>query len=208
MMQMLQAQQRPAAAAAGGTKAIGDYTDDELSTLASQGYSVAHQELTRREVARQQYAQSQQQAQAMAVREAEQELATLRQQYPAISDQSSPLYQRANAVYGRKSAVMGQNVFTQLDAIKTAILEIRPEAAASERSRAAGADLAASLGGVSHARPAKGDGPRRTTQAEVALAGRMGVKDPAGAMTRLKERMDKGQVSVGPVISSALGDVL
>ena len=207
------AQEAAAAAQAAQGRGIDQYSDEELAALSGQGHSVATQELIRRETARQAYTMTAQQAQAQAVREATEELNSFFREYPALQDQSSEFYRKANALYQRKSAVMGQNVFTQLDAIKTTMLQDRSTGAVAERTRQTGVDATASLGGVSHQRGAGTTGARtpparRLTPKETDLGQRMRVKDPGGAVERLKTRVDKGQVFVTPNVSSALGDVL
>ena len=130
------------------------------------------------------------------------------QDYPDLQDASSALYQQANAIYQQKRGLMGDHAFTQLDAIKTALLRASRTAPAAEASRRAQVDQAGGIAGTTH-QPARrpGSKPVPLSKEEVALAARMGIKDPEGARQRLLERNAKGMSRVTPAISQALGNI-
>jgi hypothetical protein len=184
-------------------------TDDELWALAQQGDREAFVEHQRR-ITQREMAQSN--TVTRNTQMVQGQLAALANKYPMLNTPSHPLAQTMNQAYQLLTQNYGYpaGAATLLEAAKTAIAE-RPDlisehytqgAQAREQVRQDGTRRAASgQMGASH----RQDAPRGTSQtpkvstAEAQLAARMGVKDPAGAMSRFRKRQDAGQSSFGAV---------
>ena len=187
-------------------------TDEELWNLAQQGDRdafVKHQERISQRV----YQQQQQTTGRQNLVEVQ--LTALAQKYPVLNDSSHPLTQKAQTAYQLLvNAGYPANRATLLEAAKTAIAD-SPDLIAEEYGKGSVAREHARQSGVRTAQsgvtsvtyrqePARQGNVRDLTQEEIALARRMGVKDPKGA----KERFIKRQESKQSAVSHTLLPVL
>jgi len=180
-------------------------TDEELWTSAQQGDRIAFEEYQGR-IAERKIAQH-----AGVTRNAQVvngQLQALVNKYPVLNNPQHPLAQTTQQAY----QLLLQNGYpagpaTLLDATKTAIAE-RPDLIAEQYTQASQAREQSRQDGTRRAQSgqmggARQDAPRtqtpKVTPEQQALANRMGVKDPAGAMTRFRKRQDAGNSSFGAV---------
>ena len=180
-------------------------TDEELWAQAQQGDRIAFEEYQGR-IAERKIAQH-----AGVTRNAQVvngQLQALVNKYPVLNNPQHPLAQTTQQAY----QLLLQNGYpagpaTLLDAAKTAIAE-RPDLIVEQYSQTAGAREQSRQDGTRRASSGQMGGSRqdapRTAQNKVtpeqqALANRMGVKDPAGAMTRFRKRQEDKLSSFGGV---------
>ena len=180
-------------------------TDEELWAQAQQGDRIAFEEYQGR-IAERKIAQH-----AGVTRNAQVvngQLNALVNKYPVLNNPQHPLAQTTQQAY----QLLLQNGYpagpaTLLDAAKTAIAE-RPDLIAEQYAQAGNAREQSRQDGTRRASSGQMGGTRqdapRTAQTKVtpeqqALANRMGVKDPAGAVARFRKRQDAGQSSFGAV---------
>ena len=180
-------------------------TDEELWALAQQGDRPAYEEYHRR-IARNEINQNSQISRNAQVVNGQ--LNALVNKYPVLNNPQHPLAQTTQQAY----QLLLQNGYpagpaTLLDAAKTAIAE-RPDLIAEQYSQTAGAREQSRQDGTRRASSGqmggtRQDAPRtqttKVTPEQQALANRMGVKDPAGAMTRFRKRQEDKLSSFGGV---------
>ena len=193
-------------------RGIQDYTDDELAQLSSQGHTEATKALIQREAVRvNQNTVVQQHAQTV-LADAQRELGEVYEQYPDMKNAGSDLYRTSNAIYQQRILTRGANALTMLDAVNAAIRKSGQSGSVQQETmRRAGVDASQAIGGTTYSRAPQGsrasDKPKPLSDKERELAKRMGVKDPQNSLKRLMDRQAKGQSSVSPQISQALGEI-
>lgn len=178
-----------------------EYTDEELWTLAQQGSREAYAMLTQRQMDNRLAQERQVQTRAQGVASA---LNTLYGKYPALKDPNHPLTQAAiyakQALVGAGWAPMDHG--TDLEAIKAAIAD-NPDLAVQALSRATTVREAArpapttQVDGSTTRRDATKPTKPGVNKASLAIANRMGVKEPEKAQERFQKLMDEGRVSLG-----------
>jgi hypothetical protein len=181
-------------------------TDEELWGLAQQGDRAAFDEYmarkARREVSQNQTVNRRQQIVAG-------QLQAIVNKYPVLNNPQHPLAQTMQQAY----QLLLQNGYAQgpetlLEAAKTAIAD-RPDLVAEHWSQASQAReqvrqdstrraQSGVMGGTYRQEPRNTQTPKASPE-EQALAARMGVKDPAKAMERFRERQKSGRSSFGAV---------
>jgi hypothetical protein len=183
-------------------------SDEDLWALAQQGDRSAF-ELYQKRIAERTYQEKQQVQTRTSI--VDNQLRALFNRYPILRDPQHPLTQAVNSAY----ALYIQNGYpagkeTMLSAATAAITD-NPELVASiqgqpgairEVSRQTSVNARqAGVTGVTHRNmPAAGSTKAKPlTKEEIALANRMGVKDPAGAKERFLKRNAEGQSSLGAV---------
>lgn len=134
------------------------------------------------------------------------QIAAIGSKYPVLRDPNHPLTQHTNAAYQlylKRGRPAGNA--TWLEAAKTAITD-RPDlvsdlhsqtARASETSRRQG--MVRQTGAAHRDQPVSESVNFRTSKEDLALANRMGVRDPDGAKRRFLERQRDGRSSFGLV---------
>ena len=180
--------------------ATGEETDEELWARASRGDRKAF-ELYQERIADRRIAQRTRQDRFEGL--IDRQLNAIVERYPVLRDPNHALAQHANAVY---SALLGQGYpqgkATLLEAAKTAITD-RPDlviqlntSTTTRRAAATGQT------GASHRSTPVDTGEHKVKEpgeAELAVARRMGVKDPKGAKERFLKRYNEGTSKVGSV---------
>lgn len=186
-------------------KAAGDLTDEQLWGLAQQGNRQAF-EMYQERIADRRFEQKFRGEQQGAV--VRSQLAALYAAYPELRDPQHPLTQRAVAF---KNVLIsmgepGNASKTDLDAILRAVADSRAMLARPAPGTSAARQT--SVGGQIAATPAPSARlaavEPEVSEAAKALASRMGIKDPGGAMKRFEERQKKGLSSVSPLIAAAV----
>ena len=188
----------------------GQRSMEELYQAAASGDRAAYDEYHTRLAAQQYEQRSLQDRKAQMVTT---QLNTLVGKYPVLRDANHPLTQAAHQAY----AIMTQNGYpadtsTLLEAAKTAIAdrpdlvsEIYAQPAQNREQVRQTATLRAQTGVMGGSvrqdstPPAGASNVKPLTPAEIALARRMGVKDPLGAKERFLKRQEMGQSSLGSV---------
>lgn len=209
MQQMFQSQvaalQQAAVSPAQARQSQPQYTDEELLALGNQGHAAAMREYVQRQIQQQNTVQ-----QRMGL--AEQHAAALRQMYPDFNNKQSPLYQAANALYSQYlMAGEPATAQTQAMAMGTAAAAYARQQAqqqgvgqAAEATRQQQLEAHQSVGGSSV--PPAGSNRRRgsgPTPEQVELAKKIGVKDPAKALSNFQKRAAEGRSSYGAGLSAA-----
>ena len=178
-------------------------TDEELWGLAQQGNREAFNVYMERIADRKSDARFKEEDRQQRV---ERQLGTLALKYPVLNDTTHPLSQVATAAY--QLLIQGgepANRATLLEAIKLAIAD-RPDLVAEVYSRqmatpsATRRAQAGQTGNAPHTMTPPTQ-PRKPTKAQLELAKRMGVPDPAKAMERFYKRQEAGQSHLGAVSS-------
>ncbi len=182
-------------------------SDEDLWALAQQGDRSAF-ELYQKRIAERTYQERQQVSTRTSI--VDNQLRALFNRYPILRDPQHALTQAVNTAY----ALYLQNGYTagketMLSAATAAITD-NPELVASmqgepgavrevSRQNAVTARQAGVTGVTHRNAPAAGQKAKALTKEEIALAQRMGVKDPAGAKERFLKRNAEGQSSLGAV---------
>ena len=186
-----------------------DVSDDELFSRAQQGDRRAYEVWTER---RARHVVNQSMTQLRHEGLVDQQLGQLSQQYPVFQDVNHPL---TTAVRNKYSLMMGEGYAntkaTLLAAMEktiasnpqlTAQLYGGPRAAADQQRRASTASATAGHFAPAHRSQASRGVPSRVRESspeELALAKRMGIRDPKGAKERFLRRQESGQSSLGAV---------
>ena len=186
----------------------GPASDEELWSLAQQGDRSAF-ELYQERIAERKFNQlsGRQNMENMV----DAQLGVLQQRYPGLNDPSHPLAQLTAAVYQSMLQRGYQNgKASLLDAVKTAIADrpdlaaeyVRPSQAQASARQSASQRAASGQMGASH----RDGAPTATANVKVSsgqaeIAKRMGIKDPAKAIARFKERQASGVSNIGAVAS-------
>ena len=186
--------------------ALDQYSNEQLAQLAQAGSAEAQQELTKRLVQVQVQAATVQQQRAQATQTMH---ANLYARYRQLSDPTHPLTQYAMQV---KSQLLRQgypnNTDTDVEAIKIAIVDNAGNPAViggpqmiEEPTRRAGVQAQTQFDGGTTRRhaPAVSPGKPKLNEKELALARKMGVRDPEGAKARFEKRQAEGRSNVGAV---------
>lgn len=185
-------------------------TNDDLARLAALGDSDAQSELIRREATK---VVDQREAVARAQQGLVGAVQALIARYPMLMSQ--PDHPFSQAVYRTKAALMNAGAANDLATDREAILQtaaLNPELAVDAMTPSGTSVVETPAGSNAWRRPTAvpvtpGVSPRRApssaspaapvlTEAQLALAKRMGVKDPAGAFRRQEERQARGQSKV------------
>ena len=185
---------------------LDQYTNEQLAQLAQAGSADAQQKLTERMVSAQVQAATAQQNRTMAIQA---QHASLYARYKQLNDPSSPLTQYAMQA---KAALLRQgypnSVETDVEAIKTAIVDNagNPQVMGGaqmvdEPVRRAGVQAQSQIdGNTSRRHPAPAPpGKAKLSEKELALANRMGIKDPEGSKARFEKRQADGRSALGAV---------
>lgn len=190
-----------------------EYSDTELMELWQSGSKEAGDLLIDRKVDRKRATDRSADAASSYVTT---QLRALYTKYPVLKDPTHPLTKAALAT---RSALVAAGVpatmAADLEAIKTAIADhpeiaaqvVQPPSEVLEESRREAADRVAGGGfGVSSRRGTEGGGKKKAalTKEQIALAQRMGVKDPTGARERMAKRSEAGKSGVSPILLSLL----
>ena len=186
-----------------------EYTDEELLELWQNGSKAAGDMLVDRKMDRRERERDKAAGATNMIRAQLQNLFT---RYPTLRDANHPLTKAAIAT---RNALLQSGLesgpILELEAIKVAIAD-NPDLAASalQRNTSVG-DSRSSSADVS----SFGVAPRRTastprgkpalSEASKKLAKRMGVKDPSGAMERMRKRWENRSSSISPLLISSLG---
>lgn len=190
------------------TEPKGPVTDEELWAQAQQGDRVAFEEYQRRIAAKVVAQDAQVTRRQQMVRG---QLQALVAKYPVLQNPAHPLAQTMNQAYQLLlGAGYAPGEETLVEAAKTAIAD-RPDLVAEHYTQSSQAReqvrqdstrraQSGAMGGTIRTAPrANANAVPSVSEAEQSLAQRMGVKDPAGAMKRFRERQAKGQSSFGAV---------
>lgn len=187
-----------------------EYTDQQLLELANAGNAAAHEEYVRRVVDRRVSQQTQMTQQQQMVTT---QLQALYIRYPHLTDPSHALTQAAMQVKVAlvRNGYPAQSAATDLEAIRLAIVDnpglAQPVTSAPSPSGGGVRSPQQGIDGATSRRPASPTTPSRTlSKEERAIAERMRVNDPGGAIKRFEERMQKGRSSVSLQVAQILGE--
>ena len=201
------ASQAPRPPQAAPTNGATEPTDDDLWALAQQGDRHAFTALQQRTAQQVYRHQNTVNARAQMIQA---QLHALMAKYPVLADQSHPLTQAANTAYQYlvQAGYPANTPETALEAAKTAIAD-RPDLIAE--LHAAGSIAREGVRQTVTTRAQSGVTPPSVRQTpptpagpklregDLALATRMGIKDPSGAKARFLQRQQEGQSSFGAV---------
>lgn len=187
----------------------GDVSDEELWNRALQGDRQAYQTWTDRRADRivdQRLGRLRQEGLV------DQQLGQLSQQYPVFQDVSHPLTTAVRNKYAVMLAEGYPNTKGTLLAAMEKTIAANPQVtaqlyagsavAADQQRRASAASATAGHLAPSHRAPSGRPVPSRVKESspeEMALARRMGIRDPRGAKERFLKRQESGQSSLGAV---------
>mgnify|MGYP001616504286 FL=1 len=193
------------------TESQKEYSDDELLEMSQAGSKEAMDLLIERKIERRTVTNQRNEAASNFVVT---QLRGLYSKYPVLKDSTHPLTKAALAVRNELVASgFPATVAADLEAIKTAIAhnpglaaqvaEARPSA--EEEARQAAVDQAEGGFRVRSKESDKDRGKKPVlTKEQLALAKRMGVKDPAGARARMLKRAEQNQSGVSPLLFAVL----
>ena len=192
--------QRPAQPVPQTTQEV---SDQELYTLATQGNQEAFRLLQERQADRvvtKRLTESERRGRTEA------QLRELYAKYPELSQSGHVMNTRLGAFYQALTR-MGdpESQETHLQAALRAVAESRD--VITQRPTQPARNVAAGQIAPQGQRPAATPALPTVTAEEVALAQKMGIKDPAKAKAKFWERNQKGQSRVSPTIAAALGNI-
>lgn len=181
-----------------------DVSDEELWQASQRGDRQAFEAWTQRQTDRRIAQQMQAVGYAQSV---SRQMQAILAKYPVLNDPNHPLTMTANTAF---QLLLQQgyprNQATLLEAAKTAIAdrpdiiaELQGGGGASVSRRSAAQHAQAGATGVSHRQDATPIQPRALSNDELALAKRMGVKDPSKSKERFLQRQQEGKSSLGGV---------